>query len=211
MASPLLDLIMVPVLAFAIFMDALDGWAARRWHEESPAGALLDIAGDRIVELTLWVFFATWLDPAGQPLVPLWVPIAMITRTVLTDFVRSLNFGEGRTPFGATPQQTRGWGYQLTASRWSRAAYGVMKAVCFCGLGVLIALPDLAFGGGSGQLLQIGVTSLAYLTVAFGLIRAVPVLQDGQRYFATQRAPRAARAGSPGLARSRSAAVEPGS
>lgn len=48
-----LDLLMVPLLAWAIFMDALDGWAARKYNETSDAGALFDIAGDRIVELTL--------------------------------------------------------------------------------------------------------------------------------------------------------------
>src|SRR5687768_15880778 len=82
---PWLDLLMVPLLASAIYMDALDGWVARKWKEESAAGALFDIAGDRIVELTLWVFFATRRDLLGQPLVALWVPMAIITRTVLTD------------------------------------------------------------------------------------------------------------------------------
>ncbi|MGH7504259.1 MAG: CDP-alcohol phosphatidyltransferase family protein, partial [Longimicrobiales bacterium] len=82
-----LDLLMVPLLAWAIFMDALDGWAARRWNEVSEAGALFDIAGDRIVELALWTFFAIRTGPTGQPLVPLWVPLVMITRTVITDLI----------------------------------------------------------------------------------------------------------------------------
>ena len=34
-----LDLLMVPLLAWAIFMDALDGWAARRYNEASTAPA----------------------------------------------------------------------------------------------------------------------------------------------------------------------------
>jgi len=43
-----LDLLMVLLLAWVIFMDALDGWVARRRKEASELGALVDIAGDRI-------------------------------------------------------------------------------------------------------------------------------------------------------------------
>jgi CDP-diacylglycerol---glycerol-3-phosphate 3-phosphatidyltransferase len=178
---PALDLVMVPLLAWAIFMDALDGWAARRWKEESEAGALFDIAGDRIVELTLWVFFATRRDIFGEPLVALWVPMALITRTVLTDFMRSVAFGQGRTPFGATSMQTSWWARQLTASRWSRGAYGVAKAVCFCALGLLLAWRGVAAGGEAARLLRVFVDALVYLTVAFSIVRAVPVLWDGHR------------------------------
>ena len=180
--APWLDLAMVPVLAWAIFMDALDGWVARRYNEESEAGALFDIAGDRIVELALWAFFATRVDALGEPLVALWVPMAMIARTVSTDLVRSLAFGQGRTPFGARSMQSTGWARQLTASRWSRATYGGAKAVCFCALGLLLAwqaAPDYA---GAAAVLRLVVDPLVYLTVAFCLVRAVPVLWDGQHY-----------------------------
>lgn len=177
-----LDLAMVPLLAWAIFMDALDGWAARRWNEESEAGALFDIAGDRIVELTLWTFFATRMGGTAQALVPLWVPLTMITRTVLTDFVRSVAFGQGRTPFGPASMQTSGWAYQLTASRWSRGAYGILKAVCFCVVGLGLALELTAPAGSHLPLLRVAVDSLVYLTVAFSLLRAVPVLWDGRGY-----------------------------
>ncbi|HEX6068193.1 MAG TPA: CDP-alcohol phosphatidyltransferase family protein [Longimicrobiaceae bacterium] len=177
-----LDLLMVPLLAWAIFMDALDGWAARRWHEESESGALFDIAGDRIVELTLWTFFAIRRDPSGQPFVALWVPLAMIARTVMTDFIRTLAFRHGRTPFGARGMQDSAWAQQLTASRWSRAAYGGLKAVSFCGLALLLAWPSLATLAGTGALLRIAVDTLVLLTVLFSLVRAVPVLWDGRRY-----------------------------
>ena len=187
-----LDLLMVPLLAWAIFMDALDGWAARRWKEESESGALFDIAGDRIVELTLWTFFAIRRDPAGQPFVALWVPLAMIARTVLTDFIRTLAFRQGRTPFGAQGMQDSAWARELTASRWSRAAYGGLKAVSFCGLALLLAWPSLATLAGWGSLLRISVDTLVLVTVFFSLLRAVPVLWDGRRYvggLAPDRAP----------------------
>lgn len=176
-----LDLAMVPLLAWAIIMDALDGWAARRFNEESKAGALFDIAGDRIVELALWTFFAVRRDAAGQPLVPFWVPIVIITRTVLTDFIRSVAFGEGRTAFGASGMQTSWWARQLTASRWSRGLYGAMKAVSFCALGLVLAWPRLRhaeFGAAARQAVDI----LVYATTAFAVLRGVPVLWEGRRY-----------------------------
>src|SRR6185369_11672437 len=123
------------------YMDALDGWVARKLHLESKAGALFDIAGDRIVELALWTFFAVRRDGAGQPFVPHWVPLVIITRTVLTDMIRSVAFGEGRTAFGPSSLQTSKWAQQLVSSRWSRGVYGGLKAVTFCALGLLLTLP----------------------------------------------------------------------
>lgn len=183
-----LDLMMVPVLAWAIFMDALDGWVARRLRESSEAGALFDIAGDRIVELALWTFFAVWRDPLGNALVPVWVPLLIITRTVLTDFVRSVALRDGRTPFGPAGMQESAWARQLTASRWSRALYGGLKAICFCGLGLLLAGagfgPDHLFLAGARKTVDV----LMYATVGFALLRAVPVLWEGRRYVIALRA-----------------------
>ena len=179
-----LDLLMVPLLAWAIFMDALDGWVARRWKEESDSGALFDIAGDRIVELALWTFFAIRRDHSGAPFVAMWVPLAMIARTVVTDFIRTLAFRQGRTPFGSRGMQDSAWAQELTASRWSRALYGGLKAVSFCGLALLLAWPSLATLSGWGGLLRVGVDSLVLVTVLFSLLRAIPVVWDGRRYLA---------------------------
>ena len=184
-----LDLAMVPLLAWAIFMDALDGWAARHFREESAAGALFDIAGDRIVELALWTFFAIRRDATGEPLVPYWVPLVIITRTVLTDFIRSVAFGEGRMPFGQQGMQSAAWARQLTASRWSRATYGILKAVCFCALGLLLAWPALRASTAPGESARLGVHALVYATTAFAVLRAVPVLWEGRRYLVAVRAP----------------------
>lgn len=174
---------MVPVLAWAIFMDSLDGWVARRRKEESEAGALFDIAGDRIVELALWVFFAIRRDPLGLPFVPFWVPLVMITRTVLTDLVRSVAFKEGRTPFGEKTLQEAAWARALTSARWSRAVYGIMKAVTFCALGIVYAWHDTASGGGWAGAFRAATRALVYATTFFGVLRGVPVLWEGRRYF----------------------------
>jgi phosphatidylglycerophosphate synthase len=180
-----LDLAMVPLLAWAIYMDALDGWVARKLHEESKAGALFDIAGDRIVELALWTFFAIRRDATGQPFVPYWVPLVIITRTVLTDFIRSVAFGAGKTAFGADSMQSSKWAQQLTASRWSRAVYGGLKAVCWCALGLLLAWPSMRTTDVPPAAARVAVDVLVYLTTIFAVLRAVPVLWEGRRFIAS--------------------------
>ncbi|MGH7457631.1 MAG: CDP-alcohol phosphatidyltransferase family protein [Longimicrobiaceae bacterium] len=185
-----LDALMVPLLAWAIFMDALDGWVARRRHEESEAGALFDIAGDRIVELVLWVFFAIRKDSSGTALVPMWVPVVMITRTVLTDFVRSVAYQVGKTPFGEKTMMRHGWTQQLVSSRWSRALYGVMKAVAFCALGVLFVWDRVGIGVAHLSLWRVVTAVIVFATVGFSVARALPVLWDGRRYVGLDLAPR---------------------
>lgn len=181
----LLDFLMVPLLAWAIFMDALDGWVARRLDEESEAGALFDIAGDRIVELVLWVFFAIRRDASGASFVPYWVPLVIIARTVLTDFVRSVALRGGRTPFGSSSMQEAAWARALVSSRWSRAAYGILKAVAFCALGVAFAWNRFRTPEGAYEAWRIFTDVLVYATVVFALVRGIPVLWEGRHYMGT--------------------------
>ncbi len=178
-----LDLLMVILLAWVIVMDALDGWVARKRHEESDTGALLDIAGDRIVELVLWVFFAIRQHPDGSPYVPYWVPAAIVTRTVVTDLIRSVAFQKGKTPFGKKTMMESGWAKQLVSSRWSRATYGVMKAVAFCALGLVLAFERMGLAGRGLNGLILATNILVYATAVFCIVRAIPVVWDGRRYF----------------------------
>ncbi|MBR3888971.1 CDP-alcohol phosphatidyltransferase family protein, partial [bacterium] len=73
--------LVLTILAFA--MDGLDGYVARKFHEESKLGALLDIMSDRIVENTYWIVFAVlgWL--------PVWFSLVALTRGFVTDTIRS--------------------------------------------------------------------------------------------------------------------------
>ncbi len=82
-------------LIILIFVsDGLDGYIARKRNETSLFGALFDIAGDRIVELTLWIV------AADTDLVPIWVPLVFIIRGVIVDTIRSSNaVAQGMSPF----------------------------------------------------------------------------------------------------------------
>ena len=82
------------LIIFIFVSDGLDGYIARKRNETSLFGALFDIAGDRIVELTLWIV------AADIDLVPIWVPLVFIIRGVIVDTIRSSNaVAEGMAPF----------------------------------------------------------------------------------------------------------------
>jgi CDP-diacylglycerol--glycerol-3-phosphate 3-phosphatidyltransferase len=178
----LLDALMVLMLAWVIFLDAVDGWVARRRKEATELGALVDIAGDRIVELVLWIFFAVRVDAQGDPLVPYWVPLVIITRTILTDLVRSLAFQRGKTPFGKKTMMQSWWAKQLVSSRWSRAAYGILKALVFCALGAVLVLDRMGLQAAWVSSLRTVTNLMVYATAAFAVLRGLPVLWEGRRY-----------------------------
>jgi len=82
------------------------------------------------------------------------------------------------------------WGRALVASRWSRGLYAAMKCLCFCYLGLELALtrgPVALIGELSTDtqiVLSTGGQVLTWATAAFCLVRGLPVLAEGWKYFA---------------------------
>ena len=82
------------------------------------------------------------------------------------------------------------WGRALVASRWSRGLYAALKCLCFCYLGLELALtrgPVALVGALASDLhaaIRIGAHVLVWLTAAFCLLRGLPVLMEGWRYIA---------------------------
>ena len=80
------------------------------------------------------------------------------------------------------------WGQALVASRWSRGIYAALKCLCFCYLGLELALtrgPVALMGGFAADAhaaIRIGAEVLTGLTAAFCLVRGLPVLVEGWRY-----------------------------
>lgn len=174
----------VGLTAAAVALDAVDGWVARRKKLETPLGAQLDILGDRVIENVYFTCFAV----AG--LISLWVPVVFFVRGTATDFIRGLANRAGHSGFGKNSMMDTWWGRALVASRASRAAYGVMKCVCFCWLGLQWSLQR---AGADGAVLQPGGANAMFIlsgqilvvtTVAFCIVRGVPVLWEGRRYLA---------------------------
>jgi CDP-diacylglycerol--glycerol-3-phosphate 3-phosphatidyltransferase len=152
--------------------DGLDGYVARKRHETSQFGAMFDIAGDRIVELTMWIVLA------HLALVPVWVPIVFVVRGTIVDAIRaSQTTGRRASPFAVMETPLGKW---LVAGRFMRALYAVAKATAFCWLLLLQPLPAIApalwadYGG-------IGVAigeALVAIAVFLCLARGLPVIVE---------------------------------
>jgi CDP-diacylglycerol--glycerol-3-phosphate 3-phosphatidyltransferase len=152
--------------------DALDGYVARKRNESSLFGSLFDIAGDRIVELTLWIVVA------DNDLVPIWVPLVFITRGVAVDTIRASHAAvSGKTPFGLMHSKL---GKFIVAGKFMRIFYAVIKAVAFCGLAALRPLPELLpwfwdiFGAAWTALTYASV----YVSVVLCVLRGLPVIVE---------------------------------
>jgi CDP-diacylglycerol--glycerol-3-phosphate 3-phosphatidyltransferase len=176
------DVAAVLLTVAAIALDGVDGYVARTRGMATPLGAQLDILGDRVVENLFFTFFAV------SGLISLWVPVLFFVRGTLTDFLRSLAARAGRVGFGRNGMVESGWGRVLASSRFSRAAYASLKCVCFCYLGMLLPMAHVpaAWVGMEtrGVLLRAGHL-LVTATVAFCVVRAIPVFWEGRRYLAT--------------------------
>lgn len=149
-----------------IWMDGLDGYVARKFNECSKFGAVLDILSDRIVENVYWVTFAVlgWL--------PLWVPLVVLTRGIVTDGLRGLALEQGFTAFGEKTMMQSKIGKFIVASNFSRFSYAVLKALAFALLIIAQIVP------------QISLTALlcAYGAVFFCVARGLPVIMESKRF-----------------------------
>src|SRR5262249_30438265 len=120
----------------------------------------------------------------------LWLPILFFARGAATDFLRGLAMKAGHSGWGANALHQTWWGRALVASRWSRGLYAAMKCLCFCYLGLELALTRgpvaLASGlaGDAHMMIRVGAHVLTWITAAFCLVRGLPVLLEGWRYFA---------------------------
>jgi phosphatidylglycerophosphate synthase len=186
------DLTALLLTVTAILLDALDGYLARARGLATPFGAKFDILGDRLVENLFFTCFA------ASGLISLWVPVLFFARGALTDFLRGLAGRPGGHVCDQDGMAKTGWGRSLVASRASRASYATLKCLCFCSLGLLLLirhLPDAQSNGWVGKSVLTRPFTIAQAitlaTVVFCIVRAIPVIGEGRRYFsARQKAPR---------------------
>ncbi|HKG25969.1 MAG TPA: CDP-alcohol phosphatidyltransferase family protein [Thermomicrobiales bacterium] len=166
------------LIGIVFILDGADGWVARRRGETSQLGAVFDIAGDRIVENVLWVVFA------DLELVPIWVPLLVITRGFIVDGLRSISFAEGMTAFGEHNMMRSPLTRWLTAGRFMRGLFGYDKALGFVFLTGLEAyrhhdtdgtLIGSVYGNDAFRLVG---WALVWLAVALTVIRGLPVIFD---------------------------------
>ncbi len=167
-----------------IVMDALDGYVARKRNEVTQFGGVLDITGDRIVENVFWIVFAD-LD-----VIPMWIPIIVMSRGFMTDAIRSQALTEGKTAFGENTMMTSALGKFLVSGRFMRAFYGIIKAVTFPYLILVMMAQEQHLREFQLQdylwiasfTAHIGFI-LAVITTCTSLLRGIPVLMEGKRLF----------------------------
>lgn len=156
--------LILTILAFAL--DGVDGYVARKFHEESKLGALLDIMSDRIVENTFWIVFAVlgWLSVL--------FPLIALTRGFVTDTIRSAAMEKGLTPFGMQRNPICKW---ITGSKFMRITYAVAKVLAFI---VIIAskIPNLP----NADLVFVVGYWLAVIAIVFCVVRGLPVIIEAK-------------------------------
>ena len=158
------------VWALALTIIAfVDGYVARKLHEESKFGALLDIMGDRIVENTYWILFAVmgWIS--------ILFPLIAITRGFITDTIRSAAMEHGMTPFGMQVNPVCKF---ITGSRFMRISYAVAKVLAF----VLIIAAKIPVCPNRDVVWEIGYWA-AVFAIAFCVVRGIPVVLEAKYLF----------------------------
>jgi CDP-diacylglycerol--glycerol-3-phosphate 3-phosphatidyltransferase len=188
-----LNLLAVALTVAAIALDALDGHLARSKKMATPVGAQIDILGDRIIENMYFTYFAV------VGLVSLWLPMLFFARGAATDFLRGLALKAGHSGWGANATLQTWWGRALVASRWSRGTYAALKCICFCYLGVELALtrgPVALLGPltvDAHAAIRAGAQTLAWLTALFCVLRGLPVFLEGAKFLSAALASKTSR------------------
>src|SRR3954470_5523853 len=180
------SILLAAFLTIVVFVsDALDGYVARRRGRADTAGAVFDIAGDRIVENIYW------LVCAQLNLVSVWAAIIMLTRSFTVDAMRTLALAEGKTAFGDKTMMQSRLGLWLAASRLHRALYGGAKVVAFVyligvhGFRVWAEQDPARFADWAGAWPAIDAVGqiLAWFAVLYGVARGAVVVYDARSYY----------------------------
>ena len=155
------------ILAFAL--DGVDGYVARKLHEESKFGALLDIMGDRIVENTYWILFAVmgWIS--------ILFPLIAITRGFITETIRSPAMEHGLKHF---VMQVNPICKNITGSKFMRISYAVAKVLAF----VLIITAKIPVCPNREIIWAIGYWA-AVFAIIFCVVRGLPVVIEAKYLF----------------------------
>ncbi len=166
------------IIAFAL--DGLDGYVARKLNQSSEWGSVLDILGDRIVEISYWTVFAVlgWIN--------IIFPLVCVARAFTTDGIRSVALSKGFTAFGEKSMQSTSWGKFICASKFMRISYAVAKVLAFMLL-IVVNTPGMELWDGTPAL-HIITMIFAWAAIIFCVVRAIPVVAESGKLFNNEQA-----------------------
>ncbi|MCD6582334.1 MAG: CDP-alcohol phosphatidyltransferase family protein [Desulfuromusa sp.] len=165
--SPVVIFWCIPFIISIMLLDMLDGMVARYLNQTSLLGSALDIAVDRALEIILWVVFSC------HGLIPLLIPLIVITRGTLTDAVRCVGTCNGEAAFN---QLTNPVNRFLVSSRFMRDFYGVVKGTAFAVLTLDLGLREL--GHAWSGWIHSGAVGLAWFAIVLSVVRGIPVITE---------------------------------
>ena len=154
-------LLSIFVCMIMFFTDWLDGYIARKMNISSDLGSFLDVLGDRATEVILFIFFST------LGLIPVWAPIIVVSRGLLTDYVRSRALERKKSVYGMINSK---FGKIFVKSRTSRGISGFSKLILFIMLANQFIYP--------GYYRESTIFWWLVFTITFNLLRALPVFYD---------------------------------
>jgi CDP-diacylglycerol--glycerol-3-phosphate 3-phosphatidyltransferase len=162
------------MLTLALALDGLDGYLARRYGTSSTVGGLLDTLADRITENVLIVYFAY------EHMIPVAIAIFFVTRSLLADFVRTLNFQNGIATFAV---HTSLGGRIFVASALSRILYLVVKCLLFICCGIVSVIQASPAGAYHPLLVaaEQAIRYLAYSALVCSAVRFAFLLFDSRK------------------------------
>ncbi len=166
------------IIAFAL--DGLDGYVARKLNQSSEWGSVLDILGDRIVEVSYWTVFAVmgWIS--------IIFPLVCVARAFTTDGIRSVALSKGMTAFGEKSMQSTAWGKFICSSKFMRISYAVAKVLAFMLL-IVVNTPGMELWNGTPAL-HIVTMIFAWAAIIFCVVRAIPVVAESGKLFNNEQA-----------------------
>ena len=153
----------------------MKSYLARKLNQSSEWGSVLDILGDRIVELSYWIVFAVlgWIN--------IIFPLICVARAFTTDGIRSVALSKGMTAFGDKSMQSTAWGKFICASRFMRISYAVAKVLAFMLL-IVVFTPGMEVFSGI-KILHFITMTFAWIAIIFCVVRAIPVIVESPKLF----------------------------
>ena len=163
----------VPFVIFIALLDTFDGIIARRFGEVSLLGSALDIAVDRAFEIILWVVYS------NLQLIPVIIPIIVITRGSLTDTIRAVGMSRGGQ--AAFDQVKHPISRFLVSSRFMREVYGITKGTAFALL--TLAYGFITLGHPWANWIHLAALIVSWAAITMTILRGLPVIIEGFALF----------------------------